>query len=113
MVIYVYHSTPKSTPCMKAPLTKYLDGDPCSDSFAYASIVGILLYLAGYYRPGFSYSVSQVSSFAFGPKWFHEAGIKFIGRYLLVTRNKVFIITPTRELNIDTYPDADFSGLYN
>ena len=36
-----------------------------------------------------------------------------IGRYLLGTRNKGLIITPTQDLNIDAYPDADFAGLYN
>ena len=32
---------------------------------------------------------------------------------MLGTRNKGLIITPIPDLNIDAYPDADFSGLYN
>ena len=71
MGIDVYHRTPKSTPCMKAPLTKYLDGDTCSESFAYASIVGIMLYMDGHYCPGITYSVSQVERFTFCPKRYH------------------------------------------
>ena len=62
------HSTPKSTPYLKARLTKDLNGDPCSESFAYSSIVGMLLYLAGHTRPDISYSVSQVARFTFCPK---------------------------------------------
>ena len=47
------------------------------------------------------------------PKCSHEESFKLIGRYLLGTSNKGLIITLTRDLNIDAYPDADFSGLYN
>ena len=106
------NSTPKHTPCLKAPLHKDVDGDPCSESFAYASIVGMLLYLSGHSRPDIAYSVSQVARFTFCPKRSHEAGMKMIGRYLLGTRNKGLTINPTRALKIDAYPDADFAGLY-
>ena len=83
------------------------------DSFAYASIVGMMLYLAGHSRPDITYSVSQVARFTFCPKRSHEAGLKFICRYLIGSRNKGLIITATRDLNIDAYPDTDFAGLYN
>ena len=108
----VDNSTPKSTPCLKAPLHKDLDGDPMHGNFSYASIVGMLLYLAGHSRPDISYSVSQVARFSFAPKRSHEAALKIIGRYLLKTRDKGLVLTPTRDLNIDSYPDADFAGLY-
>ena len=80
MVLDVYHRTPKSTPCMKAPLTKYLDGDTCSESFSYASIVGMLFYLDVHSSTDISYSVSQVARFSFCPKRSHEAGFKLIDR---------------------------------
>ena len=32
---------------------------------------------------------------------------------MLGTRDKGLIFTPTCDLNIDAYPDADFAGLYN
>ena len=54
----LYHINPKSTPCMKDPINKDLDCDTCSESFAYASIVGMLLYLDGNSCPDISYSVS-------------------------------------------------------
>ena len=98
---------------MKDPLTKDLDGDPCSESFAYASIVWILLYLAGHSRPDITYSVSQVAMFTFCPKCSHEVGLKLTGRYLIGTHNKGQIINPTPNFNIDAYPDVDFSGIYN
>ena len=34
------HSTPKLTPCNKAPLVKDVDGDPFSESFAHARLLG-------------------------------------------------------------------------
>ena len=72
MGLDVDHSTPKSTLYSKAPLTKDVDGDPCSESFTYASIVGMLLYLSGHSRPDISYSVSQVARFTFCPRRSHE-----------------------------------------
>ena len=38
--------------------------------------------------------------------------MKLIERYLLKTRDKGLILKPTRTLDIDAYPDADFAGLY-
>ena len=111
MGLDVDHRTPKSTPCIKAPLTKDLDGDPCSESFTYASIVGMMLYLARHSCLEINYSVIQVSRSKFCPKISHESGLKLIGRNLLGTSNKGLVITSTRDLNIDANPDADSSGL--
>merc|ERR1712086_1250452 len=105
------HSTPKLTPCNKAPMVKDVDGYPCSESFAYASIIGMLLYLSGHSRPDISYSVSQVARFTFCPRRSHEVALKLIGRYLLGTKNKGLVINPTRDLKIDAYPDAIFARL--
>ena len=52
----------------------------------------------------------QGSRFPFCQKKLHEAGLKVSGHYLLVTRNKGLIITSTRNLNVDAYPDADVAG---
>ena len=72
----------------------------------------MLLYLSGHSRPDLAYCVSQVARFTFAPKRSHEQALKLIGRYLLLTRNKGLVLTPTPELNVDAYPDADFAGLY-
>ena len=72
----------------------------------------MLLYLAGHSRPDLAYSVSQVARFTFSPRRSHELALKLIGCYLLLTRNKGLVLTPTPELNVDAYPDADFAGLY-
>ena len=48
----------------------------------------------------------------FCPKHSHELALKRIGRYLKGTATRRMVINPTRELNIDAYPDANFSGMY-
>ena len=113
MGLDIEHNTPKFTPYMKYPLIKDLDGDPCSNCFPYAITVGVLLYLSGYSHPDISWSVIQVARFIFYLSQWYEAGLKLIGCYLLEMRNKGLIITSTRNLNLDLYPDANFVGLYN
>ncbi len=56
--------------------------------------------------------MSMVARFAFAPKHSHEPAPKTLGRYLLKTHDKGLILNPSKELNIDAYPDADFAGLY-
>ena len=80
MVLDVYHSNKKSTPCMRDPITKDLDGDTCSEYFSYPSIVGKLMYLAGHSRHGITYILIQVARFTLCPKCSNEAGLKFIVR---------------------------------
>jgi len=48
----------------------------------------------------------------FSPKASHEKALKRIGLYLKATRDKGLILNPTKELNVDAYPDANFAGLY-
>ena len=103
---------PKGTPAERKPLIKDENGPPRQESFNYASVVGMLLYLCGHTRPDLTYSVSQVARFMFAPNLLHEDAIKRIGRYLVGTWDKGMILKPTTLLNINAYPDADFAGLY-
>jgi hypothetical protein len=102
----------KETPAERKPLVKDENGKPQQDSFNYASVVGMLLYLSGHTRPDLAYSSSQVARFMFNPKHSHEIAIKLIGCYLIGTNDKGMIIKPTSTIDIDAYPDADFAGLY-
>ena len=105
-------ATPKKTPCLKAPLSKDIDGDPITGAFNYPSVVGMLLYLAGHTRPDISYAVSCAARFCFAPRHSHEVGVKMIGRYLLETRDKGLVMNPSEALDIHAYPDADFAGMW-
>ena len=81
-------SVPRGNPCLKAPLTKDLDGYPCHGTFCYANVVGMLLNLAGHTCLDIAYSVFQVVRFIFSPKHLHKQVFKHNGRYLLKMRNK-------------------------
>ena len=87
------------------------NGEPQQDTFNYASVVGMLLYLLGHTRPDLAYSVSQVAQFMFNPKHSHEITIKWIGRCLIGTKDKGMIIKPSATIGNDAYPDADFACL--
>ncbi len=89
------------------------NGKPQQDTFNYASVVGMLLYLSGNTSPDLAYSVSQVARLTFNAKRSHEIAIKQIGCYLIGTKDKEMIIKPTTTIGIDAYPDADFAGLYS
>ncbi len=102
----------KGTPAERKPLVKDENGEPQQDTFNYASVVGMLLYLSGHIRPDLAYSVSQVARFMFNPKHLHKIAIKQIGRYLIGTKDKGMIIKPTFTIDIDAYHDAAFAGLY-
>ncbi len=102
----------KHTPAEIRPLVKDADGAPAVEGFSYASVVGMLLYLAGHTRPDIAYAVNCCARYMFCPKHSHELALKRIGRYLKGTATRGMVINPTRELNIDAYPDADFAGMY-
>ena len=107
-------TTSKKSPAERNPLIKDEEGEMAQESFSYASVVGMLLYLAGHTRPDLCYSVSQAARFMFAPKRSHEVALKRIGRYLVGTADKGIIMDPQNatSLHIDAYPDADFAGLY-
>ena len=110
----------KATPAERAPLVKDADGPVASGDFSYSSVVGMLLYLAGHSRPDIAYAVNCAARYMFCPKQSHEKALKRIGRYLKATRERGLILNPNPvndgtggdALQIDSYPDADFAGLY-
>ena len=77
------------------------------------SIVGMLLYLStNTRRIDISFAVSQVTRFNHSPKKSHATAVKTIVRYLHQTSYKGTIITPSGDLSLDCYVDADFAGLF-
>jgi hypothetical protein len=101
-----------NTPAEEKALGKCEDAEPLEDNYNYASVVGMLLYLAGHTRPDIAFAVHQCARFTFGPRKPHGVAIKRIGKYLKNTRTKGIILNPSKELKIDAYPDADFAGLW-
>ena len=106
------NATPKYTPAEAKPLTRDEAGELPQGSFNYASVVGMLLYLAGHSRPDIAYAVNCCARYMFNPRLSHEKALKRIGRYLKATRDKGLVLNPSGKLTVDAYPDADFAGLY-
>ena len=44
--------------------------DPCLEAFIYVSVVGILIYLEGHYRPDIVFAVHQCERYTFSPRQF-------------------------------------------
>ena len=105
-------ANPNWTPASAEALGKDPDGEPMSESWNYRSIVGMLLYLTTNTRPDVAFSVSQVARFSHDPKQSHATAVKKIVRYLLRTQNEGTSITPSKDLCLDNFVDADFAGLY-
>ncbi len=102
----------KHTPAETKPLVKDEDGAAAAEGFSYSSVVGMLLYLSGHTQPDITYAVNCCARYMFCPKHSHELALKCIWRYRKNTSSHGMVINPTRELTIDAYPDADFSGMY-
>ena len=101
----------KEPPAAIGTLPKDEHGESCNETFNYARVVGILLYLSGHSRPDITFAVSQCARYCFCPKRPHEEVLKRIGRYLKKTRDKGLIMKLTNSLQIDCYVDSDFAGL--
>ena len=103
---------PNHTPALQACLGIDPDGEPMDELWSYRSIVGMLLYLSTNTRPDITFAVSQVARFNHAPKKSHASAVKTIVRYLHKTADMGTIVTPTGDLSLDCYVDADFAGLH-
>ena len=88
------------------------DREPMGEFWNYRSIVGMLLFLSTNTRPDITFAVSQVARFNHSPKKSHASAIETNVRYQHRTANKGAIVTPTGDLSLDCYVDADFAGLH-
>ena len=102
-----------ATPAEADPLGSDKDGIPYSGTFSYASLVGMLKYLAGHSRPDIAFSVHQCARFTFAPKASHAEALKRIVRYLIGTKDKGYTLRQPDNINVDCYVDADFAGLWS
>ena len=106
------NATGVKTPAPTSPLPRDLDGEPFDHTFNYASVVGMCMYLCNNSRPDLAFAVNQCSRHSHRPTMKHAEYLKRVGRYLLATRDKGMIFSPSDSLKMDCYVDADFAGLY-
>ena len=70
-------------------------------------------YLERGSRSGISYAVHRCARFDSSPKQQHGEAVKWLGRYLLATKNKGTILRPQLDKDLEVYVDADFAGNYD
>jgi hypothetical protein len=85
------------------------NGTPFDNSFHYRSLIGKLNYLEKSTRPEIAYAVHQCARFVENPTQLHGAAVKYIGRYLLSTRDKGIILKPSTAF-FDCWVDASHAG---
>jgi hypothetical protein len=72
------------------------------------------MYLAGNAHPEIAYAVHQCARFTHSPRDSHSVAIKRIAKYLkgILDKDQGLLFTPTEQLSLDCYVDADFAGLW-
>jgi Reverse transcriptase (RNA-dependent DNA polymerase)/Zinc knuckle len=103
---------PNHTPTIQESLGSDPDGVAMKEKWNYRSVIGMMLYLATNTRPDIAFAVSQAARYSNNPKQSHAIAVKTIVRYLVGTKDKGTIVTPTGKLDIKLYVDADFAGLF-
>lgn len=103
---------PVSTPAVTTPLGSDKHGRPFQEEWEYASIIGMLMYLANNSRPDIAFAVHQCARFTHSPRHSHSVAIKRILRYLKGTETKGMFLEPSPDFVINCYVDADFAGLW-
>ena len=83
------------------------------DRWSYASVVGMMMYLASNSRPEISFAVHQCARFTHNTKHSHEKALLHICKYLQGTKDNGLILRPKNILQVDCYADANFAGLYS
>ena len=104
---------PNSTPLSLEPLGPDYDSENMNESWEYASIISMLMYLANNTRPDIVYAVHACTRYTHNPKKSHAGAVKHILRYLKGTLDKGMILAPNNKHEIDCFVDSDFAGQYS
>ena len=81
-------------------------------SNSYASVIGMMFYLASNIRPDISFAVHQCARFTHNIKASHKTVVNRICWYLQGTKYNGPFFNPSKKLVVDYYADADFAGLW-
>ena len=79
---------------------------------SYASVIGMMLYLASNTRLDISFAVHQCARFTHNTKSSHKIAVERICLYLQVTKDNGLLFNPSKKLVVDCYAGADFAGLW-
>jgi len=102
----------KATPATTTPLGTDANGQRCQQTWEYASVIGMLMYLTSNSRPDIQYAVHQCARITHNPRASHEEAVLRICHYLKGTKDKGLVFKPSAELTLDCYVNADFASLW-
>jgi hypothetical protein len=100
------------TPAATTPSGADTEGEAFVESWDYACVVGMLMYLAANTRPYIAYAVHQAARYTHAPRGSHAVAVNRILIYLKGTKDKGLYFKPDSTDQVDCYVDADFAGLF-
>ncbi len=71
----------------------------------------MLVYLTGHSRLNCSFATNHCARYMFAPTRKHEQALIQIGQYLKGMLDRGLILSPSKTLHINCYPDSDFTRL--
>jgi hypothetical protein len=101
-----------ATPAETTPVGADLGGLCFNETWEYALIVGMLMYVASNSRQDIAYDVYHYSRYSHGTKNSHDMAVKLIMRCLKRTVDTGIIFTPNKSNKIDCRVDSYFAGLF-
>ena len=110
---FVENTKSKDIPSLSSTiLQRDEDGPAFNEHWDYWSMIGKLNFLEKSTRPDIAYAVHQCARFSANPRASHAAAIRQIVRYLIGTRDKGLVLSPTKHQFV-VWCDADFAGNWN
>jgi hypothetical protein len=94
-------------------IRRFLESPKFDEHFHYRAVIGKLNFLEKSTRPDIAYAVHQCARFSSDPRQQHGRAIKWIGRYLVNTRDRGIILKPDLTKSFEVYADADFAGNFH
>ena len=101
------------TPSALEPLGPDEYGESMNESWEYASIIGMLMYLANSTRPDIAHAVHVCARYTHNPRKSHATAVKHILRYIKGTMLDGIILNPNNTHELNCFVDNDFAGQYN
>ena len=95
----------------EAPLVTDVNGSEAKRDWpnSYASVIGMMLYLASNTIPDISFAVHQCAQFTNNTKSSHETSVKRICRYVQGNKGNFLVFNPSNKLVVLFYADADYA----
>ena len=108
-----YNGLPTPTK-VETPLVTDANGSEAKRNWtnSYASVIGIMLYLASNTRSDISCAVHQCAWFTHKTKASHDTYVKRIYRHIQGTKDNGLMFNTFKKLVMYCYADADFVGLW-